>query len=116
MLNQLTLQNSPVKISEHHYENISTKIRKYIKHNYFSFNKMVFAIESTSTVASIMDETGMSDPLRISLAIFNFVTFLGAVVGNSLVLLGKCVHVLSLGYDIMIVLKLAKFKHQFLLF
>ena len=87
MLNQLTfrISKSSVKISEHHYENIS---RKYITHNYLSFKKMVLALDSTSTVASIMDETGMSDPLRISLAIFNFITFLVAVVGNSLVLFG----------------------------
>ena len=53
-------------------------------------NTMVLALESTSTVASIKAETGMTEPLTIFLAVFNFIVFFVAVVGNSLVLFGEC--------------------------
>ena len=50
---------------------------------------MVLDMESTSTVASIVERAGLQEYLRVLLTVLNFFTFLVAVIGNSLVLLGK---------------------------
>ncbi|XP_063685398.1 melatonin receptor type 1A-like [Bolinopsis microptera] len=53
---------------------------------------MVLDMESTSTVASIMERAGIQEYLRVLLTVLNFLTFLVAVIGNSLVLLGTIRH------------------------
>ena len=50
---------------------------------------MVLDMESTSTVASIVELAGLQEYLRVLLTVLNFFTFLVAVIGNSLVLLGR---------------------------